>query len=310
LAFFAGRDFFNFFIESSSNVQFNGAYNKRNPLKTQELVMMYVFLIFSLALWAQTPTPQRVDALPNPQKVEDFDHQNKGCPENSECDVAMGKMLARWKLLLDKLTTLKEKEKIPSFIEEFRQKFGLPVEFYTYQNSQLGFKPALFSSPCKEHQAKDPSQRTLKGIAFLKGLEKDKAIIWREDAQIEVPTTQSLVVPQPVMILNGPNPTTFYLPIGDQPLFIKDKSLVVLREDEGIFYGLSVAVNGVWKVIPLDLKNLSTWEDQRETVQCPILALEKKAPQPKEFNIEFCKTVWDEDQKKIVIVKMFQGCSI
>ncbi len=272
--------------------------------------MMYVFLIFSLNLWAQGPTPQRTDILPNPQKVDDFDHQNKGCPENSECDVAMGKMLQRWKLLIEKLAEIKEKDKTSQYIEEFRQKYGLPVEFYTYQNSQLGFRPVLFNSPCKEHNPKDASQRTLKGIAFLKGLTKDKAIVWREDAQIEVPTAQSLVVPQPVMIMDGPNPTTYYLPIGDQPLLIKDKGLVVLREDEGVFYALHTSLNGDWKVIPLDLKNLSTWEDRRENVKCPVLAVEKKAPQPKEFAVEFCKTIWDEDLKKSVIVKMFQGCAI
>ncbi len=267
--------------------------------------MLKTFLLFlCLPLFAQAP--RRIQVLPNPQKLEDFDHPVKGCPENSECDEVMGSMLARWSDLIGKLSDEKfEKAKIPNMLEAFRQKYGLPVDFYTYQVSQLGFKPLLYNSPCKEHNPKETEKRTLKGEAFLKSLSLEKAVVQRAETVMEVPTKDSLVVGQPVHVIGG---LKYILPLEDQPLFIKDKELIVLREVEGLYYALKVSTTGEWKVIPLDQTNLSQWEDKRETVTCPI---EKVAtPHPKEFNLEFCKNIWDEDQKKTVIVRMYQGCAI
>ena len=269
---------------------------------------LFLILIFPLVGFSQPV--KRTDPLLNPESLSDFEHQNKGCPENSECDPVMGSMLTRWKTLIEKLSaTPADKAKNPQTIELFRQKYGLPVEFYTYQKSQLGFKPLLFNSPCKEHNPKE-GDKTLRGMAFIKSMMKDKAIVIREEATIEVPTSESLIVTQPVMVMENPIPDTYYLPIGDQPLFIKGKELYVVREAEDLFYALKVSLNGDWKVVAIDLANLSQWEEKREPVACPVVTLDKKSPQPKEFAAEFCKTVWNEDLKKTVIVKMFQGCSI
>ena len=269
--------------------------------------MMYLFLVLSLSVFAQTEALRRMEPVKNPQKLEDFDHINKGCPENSECDKVMGSMLARWKETLEKLP--EDRIKASAIIEDFHKKSGLPVEFYTNQKSQLGFRPVIYSSPCSEHNPKT-GDKILRGISLVRSMQKDKVVIWKDPALLEVPTSESLIVPQTIQIMDGANQATFYAPINDQPLFIKDKSLVILREDEGVFYALKISADGVWKVIPLDLTTLSSYEEKRENVTCPAPAGDKKISRPKEFNLEFCKTVWDDDQKKVVTVKMLQGCSI
>lgn len=263
----------------------------------------YLLFFISLSAFSQ-PSPQ-IKVIPNPQSIEDFDHQFKGCLENSECDQIMGLQLTRWKDLITKVQAVPAAKKA-QYLELFRAKYGIPVEFYTTQKSQQGFKPLLFNSHCKLHNPKDPESKILKGMAFLKSLSKEKAVIWRDQTQIEVPVGK-LLVPQPVIVYGEKETQTFQLPIGDQPLFIKKNELYVLKEEEGLFYILKVSANGEWKIENLDFTRLSEWEDKRSEVTCPK---DKTKLAPKIFEIEFCKSVWNEDLKKTVVVKMHQGCII
>lgn len=260
--------------------------------------------------------PAFVDARPEikvidePKSLEDFEHQNKGCPANSECDQVMGHQMQKWQELVKKLAdnSSLNGEKKALALEEFRAKSGIPAEFYTYKKSQQGFKPLLFNSPCRDHNPKDPKldeNRVLRGTAFVKSLSKEKAVIWRDQAQFEVPVG-TLLVPQPVTVLSPAGPVTYLIPIDDQPLFIRDKSLFIVREEEGFFFVLKVSPSGDWTIVDLDLTKLSEWEDKREYVTCPA---EKEKKTPKEFGVTFCKSVWDEDLKKPVVVRMHAGCN-
>lgn len=268
--------------------------------------MHLFFLLFfiSLSAWAQ-PKP-RIEVIPNPKSIEDFEHQFKGCPENSECDQVMGLQLSRWNDLIKKLKEdVTDPKKKAQFMELFRGKYGIPVEFYTYQKSQQGFKPLLFDSPCKGHNPKD-APKTLKGISFVKSMSEKAAVVWRDQTQIEVPIGE-LLIPQKVFVWNEGEPTIYHLPLGDQPLFIKDKSLYVLKEQDDYFYVLKVSPDGDWKIEDIDMTKLSEWEEKKSHVTCLKIP---PNPYPEIFKDEFCKSVWNEDLKKPVTVKMFQGCSI
>lgn len=268
--------------------------------------MRVSYLLFFISLSVFSQTPPQIQVIPNPKSIEDFDHQFKGCLENSECDQVMGLQLTRWKDLLSKVGDDKvEGSKKAQYIELFRAKYGIPVEFYTLQKSQLGFKPMLFDSHCKEHNPKE-GPKILKGTAFVKSLSKEKAVVWRDQAQIEVPVGE-LLVPQPVTVYEGTETQIYQLPIGDQPLYIKGKDLHVLREEDGFFYMLRVSLNGDWKVETVNTAKLSEWEDKRTEVVCPK---ETTKLNPGIFGIEFCKTVWNDDLKKIQVVKLRQGCVI
>jgi len=264
--------------------------------------MLAAFLCFFVTFPLLAQVPPQVKVIPNPENISDFDHPNKGCPENSECDPVMGLQLQRWQDLISKLKDEGvSQEKKAQFVELFRSKYGLPVEFYTYQKSQLGFKPLLYNSPCKDHNPKEKDKRVWRGISFLKSLSKEKAVVWRDQVQIEVPTA-GMIIPQSVQL----EAETFYLPLMDQPLYIKDKALHVLKEDDGFFYLLKISSNGDWKVVSIDYPRLSYWEDKRQEVKCPV----EKGKTPNLFGVEFCKLVWDEDLKKSVTVKLHQGCII
>lgn len=264
----------------------------------------YLLFFISLSVFSQT-SPQ-IQVIPNPKSLEDFEHQYKGCLENSECDQVMGLQLTRWNDLIKKLSSASvASNKSYQFLELYRSKYGIPVEFYTIQKSQQGLKPLFFNSPCKDHNPKE-GEKTLRGIAFIKSLSKKSAIAWRDQTQMEVPVGE-LIIPQPVIVYEDKTLTTYLLPLGDQPLFIKDKKLHLLKEDDGFFYALRISENGDWSVADIDFTRLSEWEDKRSEVTCPK---DDKKLAPKEFGVEFCKNVWNEDLKKTVIVKMHQGCVI
>lgn len=264
--------------------------------------MTYFALFITLAAFAQ-PKP-RIEVLPNPQTIEDFDHEFKGCPENSDCDQVMGHMLSRWKTLINKLKESTDNAKNAQVLEIFRAKYGIPTEFYTNQKSQQSFKPALHSSSCKEHNPKS-GDKILRGTAFIKSITNEKAMIWRDQSLIEIPLKDNLS-PQPVRVYYESGALTYQLAINDQPLYIKNKELYILKEEDGFYFGLKIAPNGDWKIVDMDMTQLSAWEDKRNYVPCP--KDDEKALGI--FNSEFCKTVWDLDSKKSVIVRMQQGCAI
>jgi hypothetical protein len=268
--------------------------------------MRLSYLLLLLALEARAQGAPKIELLPAPKAPEDYEHQFKGCLENSECDQVMGHQLSRWNELVKKLKLpeMEEKERV-RYLELFRAKYGIPVEFYTVQKSQQGFKPLLFNSSCREHNPKSGA-KILRGTAFLKGLSHEKAVVWRDQTQIEVPIGE-LLTPQPVVAYRDAAIARYELPLGDQPLFIRNNHLYVLREADDLFYFLTVSEAGDWKIEQVDMERLSAWELKRTEVPCPKDA---GAPAPKLFGTSFCKTVWDEDLKKSVTVKLHQGCVI
>ncbi|MFP5385739.1 MAG: hypothetical protein ACLGHN_06640 [Bacteriovoracia bacterium] len=266
--------------------------------------LSYLLIFVTLSAFGQVKP--KIEVMPNPKTPEDYEHQYKGCPENSECDQVMGLQMARWNDLVTKLKTGgMDSKKKAQYLELFRGKYGIPVEFYTLQKSQQGFKPLLFDSSCKNHNPKG-GPKTLRGVAFLKSLSQEKGVVWRDQTQIEVPLGE-LLVPQPVYVFDEKEPTLYNLPLGDQPLFMKGKSLYVLKEEDGFFYAMKVGPDGSWKIEDVDWGRLSEWENKRDHVPCPK---DPKNPSPKIFKDEFCKTIWNEDSKKLVVVKMHQGCAI
>jgi len=264
----------------------------------------YFLLFLSLSVFGQGKP--RIEVLPDPKSLEDFDHQFKGCLENSECDQVMGLQLSKWNDLIKKLKQDKKEdsEKNAQILEAYREKYGIPIEFYTSEKSLQGLKPLLFNSPCKDHNPKT-GNKTLKGMAFIKSIKKDKAIAWIDQTQMEIPVGE-IVIPQPVHVYFDEGEKIYQLPLNDQPLLIKDNNLYVLKEEDNYFYVLKVSPDGVWKIDHLDFSQLSLWEDKRSEVECP----KTDKPKPPLFNVSFCKSVWDVNRKKTIIVKMHLGCVI
>lgn len=257
---------------------------------------LLIFLLISSPIYGN---PQ-VRVLLEASSPQQFIHQNPGCLENSECDQVMGHQLARWSKLIGGETADAKTKR--GLLSRHLKEHGIPTEFYSVQKVNRFFKPMLFNSPCRNHNPKE-GEKTLRATAFLKSLTPQKAIIWRDQTQIEYQPDEQLVA-QPIRVYFDKTPTTFMTGLDDQPLFIKDRKLYILKEYEEEFFLLEVTEDGNWEIIDMDLTKLTFFEDKKIHMECP-----KDNKVPKEFNVQFCKGIWDETQRKLIPVEMHQGCA-
>ena len=180
---------------------------------------LYLLVFFIVSPYLQAVTTIKV--LPETSMPQEFIHQNPGCLENSECDQVMGHQLKRWSDLLEN-PLMRGKAK-GELLDKHLKESGIPTEFYTIQKVERFFKPMLFNSHCRNHNPKE-GEKILRGTAFLKSLTPEKAIIWRDQTQIEFRPNEQLVA-QPLKVYFSEVPTTFMTSLDDQPLFIRNNKI-------------------------------------------------------------------------------------
>lgn len=259
--------------------------------------MSYLLLIFVFFSGIHAQTTFKV--LPEASSPQEFIHQNPGCQENSECDQVMGHQLNVWnKLLKEDLPAKEKNRKVATHLKER----GIPTEFYTISKVKNFFKPMLFNSSCRNHNPKE-GEKIYKGTAFIKSLTPEKAIIWRDQTQIEFKPDEQLLA-QPIKAYFTDVPTTYMSSLDDQPLFIRNNKLYFLKEYDEEFFLLEISPDGAWDIAEVDLTRLTYYEDKKTNMDCPNSNLDTKA-----FEVKFCKGIWDESQNKLIPVEMYQGCA-
>jgi hypothetical protein len=245
-----------------------------------------------------------VEPPKDPQSLDDFAHPNKGCPENSECDEVMGKRILQFKALIKELEAEEDWKLRVKKLEAFRAQFGLPADFYTQERAGKSFGPLFYNSPCRNHNPKNKSSQILVGTAFLKGISSRSGQIQRGSTLFEIPHSE-LFSPQPVEVFfSSDKPVTFYLPVNERPLFIKEKSLIVLREEDSFFYAMKISDKGEWQIAEVDLSEVSKWSERNTQGPCPT----SPETAPEAFGTHYCEHIWSEDEKKNIPVKYYRGC--
>lgn len=271
-----------------------------------------------LFLWALSTTLVMADAnkdkadldihlLPQESSGLEGDHLNSGCPENSECDQVMGIQLKRWQNLLKNLQAReKDPKKQAAFIQGHLDLYGVPAEFYTHNKSAHSFKPLYYNSACAEHNPKGkPADKVLRGMSFIKGTKNKNALLWRDQASLEIPVNDQLDL-APLDIAYDDQLKTYLVPLEEEPLFISKDGPVFLREYDGFFYILLVKDSGEWKIGVMDFMTLSSFEEKKRAINCPQKEKAPKLTGP--FNLILCKEIWDDAAKKTRPVYLRRGC--
>jgi hypothetical protein len=272
---------------------------------------LVLFALSTTIVWANTKKNDSADLqihlLPQETKGFESDHQNSGCPENSECDQVMGLQFKRWQNLLRNLQNKeKDSRKQAQFLQGFLDLYGIPTEFYTTLKSSQSFKPTYYNSPCREHNPKDkPQERILRGISFVKKTTSNSVVIWRDQAQLEIPFSDQMNL-APLDIYEEEGMKTYLVPLDEEPLYLLKDGPVFLKEDDGLFYALQIKNNGDWKVALVDFTNLSAFESKKKLVEC---GQNEKAPKLSgPFSTSICKEIWDQSAKKNRLVVLRRGC--
>lgn len=272
---------------------------------------LVLYVLSTTILWAntnKTASPDlEIHLLPQETKGFESDHQNSGCPENSECDPVMGLQFKRWQNLLRNLQNKeKDAKKQAQFLQGFLDLYGVPAEFYTNLKSAQSFKPTYYNSPCREHNPKDkPQERILRGISFIKKSTPTSVTIWRDQTQLEVPVNEQMNL-APLTISGDDGEKTYLAPLDEEPLYLSKDGPVFLREDDGLFYGLQIKTSGEWRIAVLDFTNLSFFESKKKLVEC---GQKEKAPKLSgPFETAICKEIWDHSAKKNRLITLRRGC--
>ncbi len=199
-----------------------------------------------------------------------------GCPENAFCTPEMGNIRANW-LKAIKSKSIKK-------IERFRINTGVPLGFWS--NSPQ--KDAIsWNSVCGAHNTEN--YKLYWAEIFVKKLSARKEFIlekaWKQNKNGKI---QSYPIPR-----------------GEVPGFIDNTSLVFIREEEGVYYGLRISHNGSLHIFKYP-KGIPT----SQSINCPkdlVTAFEKHFQNINIYQDHHCKQIWNTKTKNYE--KMIFGLS-
>jgi hypothetical protein len=277
-----------------------------------------LFLVLSSSIFAQNLTPeQRVLELKKKKDltIEDFDHENAGCPENSDCTKEMGLHRKKWQGLLRSLNKMKKESlEIVTSLEDFRRKNGIPVSFYTNVGAFKRFSPIIFESSCALHNPKKKENKILIGEAYIKDLHDKVAHIQIQDTSHDIPLGE-LVYLDPVYVYDPLHPEKnliFFIPKGEKPIYINGDEITLLLEEEGVYYGLTIKTSGEWKITSTKTHKELGLEEFNQDVPCS-----KNDEANKYFGKEiyklyyqdnFCQTIYDLKTKTQLQMRLPWSC--
>lgn len=263
--------------------------------------------LFLLIAWASHGAAVETPAVTTPTSYEDFAHEHKGCPENSECDETLAKIFLRWKQSVERWSGELSRGQKENEMRQQLAKGGWPVEFYTRKAAQTGFNPALLGSPCAIHNPKDkPLERIWRGRAFIQGLRQGRVLVSRGDTEFEVEPGELLQL-QPVYILNEKAPPQkFLLPLDERPVYLEKGRLVVMTETDDLYVLLDIGVDGPWGLRLPPPEGLTQYFEDRQEITCP-----QDIPPPITpwFNRAHCGKLLNKDTGKTVIAVYYWSCS-
>ncbi len=248
--------------------------------------------------------PFAVSAKSPLEQLDEIIHTNKGCPENSECDAEMGVLLDQWKRLAQRwLTDDKGRALYPRELALVTNKRGWPSEFYARPSVSSTLAPVIHSSSCPQHRSKDPTETLVKARAFLKGINDGHAVFTKGTAEFRLKLNESIFIQQAVFHAADKSLRTFYLPLGEKPVYMEGENLVALVESEDLYALLTATPQGRW-TFSAGEAGVSQYLDALEEVPCPKEAVEI----PMGFQKTYCQKIMKRDGTAAGIVQLFWAC--
>ncbi len=186
-----------------------------------------------------------------------------GCPSNSRCDEATGKIYQSFSKILKNRDLVK--------INKFMKENGFPLR--SWSKSELPPNTISFDSKCAQHRIK--TQRIYETISFLKGKRKD--LIYREILSMK---------------------RSFIIQLGTQPLYITNNSITYLDEfDDQLFY-LTIGAKLKGRIQFRANKEYK----ENSSVVCPTELVQewkiKYGIEPGLYKSYYCKDIWNAQTSK------------
>ena len=211
-----------------------------------------------------------------------IDHQNVGCPTNSECSKEMGLFYKNWIKIL--------KTKNVKKMQSFYQKNGYPLEVWVkkeHKNKEM----ILWDSRCRNHNENSVYIKS----ALIRGKDVTKL------------SKSKLYDVRHALVLSDKKVSPYIISNTDLPLYSSNKGLVFLKSIEGNYYGHSVSSQGEYTF----LKTTEPKEYPR-TVSCPK-KLKNEYKKIKHTNGlysgHFCQKLWNKSRKNFDYIMTGWDCN-
>lgn len=254
-------------------------------------LLFLIFIVFQ-ALSPSLAKSNKPKASIEEQWLFELEHENSGCPINSECSKTMGKLRKKWLMYLKKYDAHPKRE---SKIEAFRKNYGIPVDFWTTADSSSVFSPILWDSPCPHHKPKGKIP-LMQGQAFVKDGKKGKVkIVVDEKKGHEISDTKLLQF-DPIVVEENGKLLTFNVPSGDIPLSKRGKYLNILKDYQGHYVNLQIGVEGDWRIRKLPT---SPGSDSSQCSDKLVEFAQKNYPKSI-YQSYYCREIYELKQKKYV----------
>lgn len=216
-------------------------------------------------------------------KFKSYEHENPGCPINSECSKESGKKLEAWLKVLEGAS----KDKIKT-LNKFKNENGTPIQILARKEIFEKSDPILWNSRCSVHNPKNPNNTIYRGHLFL----KDKL-----DHEVAKFT--------PVYLYNGTNKTAYHIPYGDTVSLIQNEKLIVLKDFEDNFFKIAIAKDHSYEFIDIPAKTMRTALAKKiKEIECP----EKLEINEDYFERYYCQKVLDLDTMELRTIQVGWAC--
>lgn len=232
---------------------------------------------------------------------EDFKHHHKGCPESSICSKQMGNKHQKFKKFISRMARKTNRKKVINELNKYLQKNGLPIKLLAKKDVFKEFEPIMWNSACPNHNPTKKKNITIyQTLVYANRTGQDKLKV-----KVGNKTKKLKIGPEAMMdkayLLD--NDQQYILPHKLRPLYMKDNEMIVLKNFEDFYFGLSISPDGKWKVVD-HLPAIKSFYQNRQEVKCP----KDYAITENYFKGRFCQKVYDLNTKKYKVVSLPWSC--
>ena len=219
------------------------------------------------------------------EKLRLLEHENKGCPLNSQCSKENGLKFLEW----SKSLKIYDKEQQYRELKKFFKKNGIPVDFLAKESLIEENDIVLLNSKCRHHNPKNSLRKIVKGTYFTKNISFEK-----DGFNFDT-----------INVFEQKKLTAYPTSYGDLPIFIKDNRLFYLKDYEDFLYQVSIGVKG-----DIQLENLpgslyaKAQSKKVKDFKCP----ENKTEHSSLYTSSYCQKIWDIDSNTLKTIQVFWSC--
>lgn len=218
-----------------------------------------------------------------------IEHQNPGCPSNAQCSKKSGSLRKKFTNILAKTN---ESASGLRMRNDFRKKYGIPIEVWSLPSSQKRDDLIIFDSPCQNHNI--PGKEILNSLAIVKSLK-------------ELKNNFKEVIPRRIYLKRDKKILSYDLPRGDLPSYLKNDRFYYTKSIDGNYYSYSISKNG-----SIQIESSEKPKNYAKTVTCSkeLESEFKKANSPKNlFQETYCKAVWNTTKNIYEVIILGWSCS-